>query len=57
MSDDRFTKEQAEIDHKAKAQPVPTSRVEPCRRYVEQPAVSAEEIERFARRFAKKEKK
>ena len=49
MSDDRFTPEQAELDEQAKKQPAPPSRVEPCRRYVEKPAVSAEEIERFAK--------
>lgn len=57
MTDDRFTPEQAEIDRKAKEQPAPPRRTEPCRRYIDNP-VTAEEIDQFAERLApKKDKK
>lgn len=51
MTDDRFSREQAEIDQAAKQGPPPLPRTEPCRRYVDNP-VTPDEIERFAERFA-----
>jgi hypothetical protein len=55
MSDERFTKEQLEIIERAKAAPPPPRRTEPgpCRRYVEVPPVSAEEIEEFVKGLEK----
>ncbi len=47
MTDERFSKEQAEIDQAAAAAPPPPRRTEPRRKYVEQPTVSADEIETF----------
>jgi hypothetical protein len=51
MSADRRSPEQAEIDQAAAAAPPPPRRTEPCRRYVEQPMVTAEEIEEFMKKL------
>lgn len=52
-TDDRFSHEQAEIDRKAREQGPPPRLTEPCRRYVDRPPVTPEEIERFAEKLRK----
>jgi hypothetical protein len=47
MSDDRRSPEQLAIDAAAQSAPPPVRRTEPCRRYVQQPDVTAEEVEAF----------
>jgi HD-like signal output (HDOD) protein len=54
MSDERFTKEQLEIIERAKVAPPPPRRTEPCRRYIDVPPVSAEEIEEFVKELESK---
>lgn len=54
MSDDRFSEEERAIQEAAKTQPpLPklTPAPTPCRRYVDRPAVSAEEIAEFAEKL------
>lgn len=53
MSDDRFTPEQQAIDEAA-TKATPPKRVSadpplltPCRRYIDQPSITPEEIEKF----------
>jgi hypothetical protein len=55
VSDDRRSPEELEIIERAKAAPPPPRRTEPgpCRRYVEVPPVSAEEIETFVKELEK----
>jgi hypothetical protein len=57
MTDDRFTKEQAEIDQAAAAAPPPPRRTEPCRIHIDRsgPEVTAEEIEEFMKKLKEKE--
>ena len=49
MSDDRWTPEEKAAHEAAKRVPIP--KVTPCRRYVEKPAVTAEEVEEFLKKL------
>jgi hypothetical protein len=55
VTDDRFTKEQAEIDQAALTAPPPPRRTEPCRIHIDRrgPEVTAEEIEEFMKKLEK----
>jgi hypothetical protein len=53
VTDDRFSPEELEIAEAAKAAPPPPRRTEPCRRYVDVPPVSADEIEEFMKELEK----
>jgi hypothetical protein len=57
MTDERFSKEQAEIDQAAAAAPPPPRRTEPCRIHIDRrgPEVTAEEIEEFMKKLKEKE--
>jgi hypothetical protein len=52
VSDDRWTDEEKAAHEAAKLIPIP--KPAPCRRYVEQPAVSAEEVEEFLKELESK---
>lgn len=56
MSDDRWTEEQKAAHEAAKLIPIPPPprRTEPCRKYVDVPPVSADEIEEFMKELEKK---
>jgi hypothetical protein len=54
LSDDRRSPEELEIEQAAKVAPPPPRRTEPCRRYIDVPPVSAEEIEEFVKELESK---